>query len=70
MRDQEEAKEKIDKYYVDLKDAFVSAHDEVIDVMNKNKITKNQWWTKEMTTLKKELKEAREKYKMWKDALY
>jgi hypothetical protein len=67
MRDQVEAKEKIDKYYVDLKNAFVSAHDEVIDVMYKNKSNKNQWWTKEMTTLKKELKEARRKYKMWKD---
>ena len=67
MRNQEEGKEKIDKYYVDLRDAFVSAYDEVIDVMFKNKTNKNRWWTKEMKTLKQELKEARGKYKMWKD---
>jgi hypothetical protein len=35
--------------------------------MYKNKTNKNQWWTKEMTTLKKELKEARRKYKMLND---
>ena len=67
MRNTESAKEKIEKYYSELKEAFVGAHDEVVDELYSNKRKRNDWWTRGMTQLKKELKEARRKYKLWKD---
>jgi len=67
MIENENIKEKIDIYYNQLTKAFVNSHNEVIDMMYKIKRKKNDWWTKEMTKLKDELKLARSKLKLWKD---
>ena len=56
MRENENEEEKIDKYYIQLKNAFVKAHQELIDEMYINKTKKNNWWKKEMSRLKANLK--------------
>ena len=49
--------------------SFITAHNEVIKERyweNSNRKSKN-WWTNELTFLKKKVKEARELARVWKD---
>jgi hypothetical protein len=57
----ENIKKKIDDYYNRITIAFVNANNEVIEKLYKIKSNKNDWWTKEMTNLKENLKGARRK---------
>jgi len=64
MTENDNIKDKIDSYYSQITKAFVNSHNEVIDELYKIKKRKNDWWTKDMTKLKDDLKLARMKFKL------
>ena len=57
-------KRRIDEYYENLKNGFVEAHEVVIEEKYKFKGSRNSWWTKEMSNLKKELRNARGQFRI------
>jgi len=61
--------ERVEKAYRDLVSSFITAHNEVIKERYRENINRNSknWWTNELTFLKKKVKEARELARVWKD---
>ena len=67
FKDENEAKSKIDEYYNNLTQSFVKAEEKITNELYKNKSSNKDWWTREMSTLKKELQKARMEERLWKD---
>jgi hypothetical protein len=66
-KDGDNVEERIEKCYEDLISCFISAHKDIIKERynDENMRGKNNWWTKELTELKRNVKEAREKLRIW-----
>jgi hypothetical protein len=64
---EEDPKGRIDEYYFSLKNAFIQAHNETTNLLygTSKRSVQNNWWIKEMSKLKKELKKARLDEKLW-----
>ena len=67
FKDENEAKSKIDEYSNNLTQSFVKAEEKITNELYKNKSSNKNWWTREMSTLKKELQKARMEERLWKD---
>ena len=64
IKENENYESKIDEYYMKLIDVFLTAHEELIKERYNNTKTGNNWWTKEMSILKKNLQIARNEFKI------
>jgi hypothetical protein len=67
FNDENEAKSNKDEYYNNLTQSFVKVEEKITNELYKNKSSNKDWWTREMTTLKKELQNARMEARIWND---
>jgi hypothetical protein len=67
FNDENEAKNRIDEYYNNLTQSFVKAEEKITNELYKNKSSNKNWWSREMSTLKKELQKARMETRLWND---